>query len=113
MNKPVVTVIFPDSVSKPTGGLGVQFKNLYSRLKDKIDFQVVGHPDEPNEINKYKGVPHPVPAIQHGSLNTLIGHTEYLKEALKYPKPDIVHAYDWSTYYAGVCLAELYDVPLL
>jgi glycosyltransferase involved in cell wall biosynthesis len=113
MNKPIVTVIFPDSVSKPTGGLGVQFKNLYSRLKDKIDFQVVGHPDGPNNVDKYKGVPHPIPAIQHGSLNTLIGHTEYLKEALKYPKPDIVHAYDWSTYYAGVCLAELYNVPLL
>ena len=109
-----VTLIFPDSVTIPTGGLGVQFKNLYTRLKHKIDFQVVGQPDTPdNIVDKYKSAIHPVPSIKHGSINTLIGYTEYLKEAFKYPKPDIVHAHDWSTYYTGVCLAEVYNVPLL
>jgi len=108
-----VLVIFPDSITVPTGGLGVQFKNVHSRLKDKVDFYVVGYPDTPKDIDNYIGVTHPIPEIQHGSINTLLGHTVYLAEALKFPKPDIVHAYDWSTYFAGVYLAQHYNVPLL
>jgi hypothetical protein len=108
-----VLVIFPDSVSKPTGGLGVQFKNIHSRLQDRVDFYVVGYPDGPNEIKNYIGVSHPIPAIKHGSVNTLLGHTVYLAEALRFPKPDLIHAYDWSTYFAGVYLSQIYNVPLL
>lgn len=108
-----VLVIFPDSISVPTGGLGVQFKNVHSRLKQKVQFYVAGHPDTPNDIENYIGVSHPIPQIQHGSLNTLLGHTVYLAEALKFPKPDIIHAYDWSTYFAGVYLAQHHKVPLL
>jgi glycogen(starch) synthase len=108
-----VLVIFPDSITVPNGGLGVQFKNIHSILKDKIEFFVAGYPDKPNEIKNYRGVSHPIPIITHGSINTLLGHTVYLAEALKFPKPDIVHAYDWSTYFAGVYLAQHHNVPLL
>jgi glycosyltransferase involved in cell wall biosynthesis len=108
-----VLVIFPDSISTPTGGLGVQFKNIHSRLKNKIDFYVAGYPDGPNGVDNYVGVYHPIPSIKHGSVNTLLGHTIYLAEALKFPKPDVVHAYDWSTYFAGVYLAQIHNVPLL
>jgi glycogen(starch) synthase len=108
-----VLVIFPDSITIPNGGLGIQFKNIHSRLKDRVDFFVAGYPDGPNEIKNYRSVSHPVPAVKHGSINTLLGHTVYLAEALKFPKPDIVHAYDWSTYFAGVYLAQHHNVPLL
>lgn len=108
-----VVVIFPDSITIPNGGLGIQFKNIHSRLKDKVDFFVAGYPDGPNEITNYRSVSHPVPAVRHGSINTLLGHTVYLAEALKFPKPDLVHAYDWSTYFAGVYLAQHHKVPLL
>lgn len=108
-----VLVIFPDSITVPNGGLGIQFKNIHSRLKDKIEFFVAGYPDKPNEIKNYRGVSHPIPIITHGSINTLLGHTVYLAEALKFPKPDIIHAYDWSTYFAGVYLAQHHNVPLL
>jgi glycogen(starch) synthase len=108
-----VIAIFPDSVSVPNGGLGIQFKNVHQRLKDRVDFYVAGYPDGPNGIDNYIGVSHPIPSIQHGSLNTLLGHTVYLAEALKFPKPDFVHAYDWSTYFAGYYLAKHHNVPLL
>jgi len=108
-----VTVIFPDSISKPVGGLGVQFKNLYYRLKDKINYNIVDHPDEDNGIKEYISVSHPIPNITHGTINTLLSHTVYLAKALQLPKPDIIHAYDWSTYFAGTYLAEIYNVPLL
>ena len=32
----VVHVMFPDSIQKPSGGLGEQFGHLYSNLKDKL-----------------------------------------------------------------------------
>lgn len=108
-----VITIFPDSVSIPNGGLGVQFKNIHQRLKDRVEFYVAGYPDGPNGIDNYISVKHPIPSIQHGSINTLLGHTVYLAEALKFPKPDIVHAYDWSTYFAGYYLAQYHNVPLL
>jgi glycosyltransferase involved in cell wall biosynthesis len=108
-----VLVIFPDSMSKPTGGLGVQFKNLYERLNNKIDFYIAGYPDYNNGIKNYVHVGHPVPDIKHGTINTLLGHTVYLAESLKFPKPDLVHAYDWTTYFAGVYLAQIHKVPLL
>jgi len=107
-----VLVIFPDNISKPMGGLGVQFKNLYSRLNTKVDFYIVGGPEDGEVINNYLEVINPIPQIQ-GSPLTLVGHTIYLAEALKHPKPDIVHTYDWSTYLAGYYLAKHYNVPLL
>jgi glycosyltransferase involved in cell wall biosynthesis len=108
-----VLVIFPDSITIPNGGLGIQFKNIHQRLKDKVDFYVVGYPDENNEIKNYIGVTHPIPSIKHGALNTLLGHTVYLAKALEFPKPDFVHVYDWSTYFAGYYLAKHHKVPLL
>jgi len=108
-----VLCIFPDSISKPTGGLGVQFKNIYERLKDRVEFNIVGYPDTTIKDKNYIGVSHTIPQIQHGSINTLLGHTVYLAEALKFPKPDFVHSYDWSTYFAGVYLAKYHNVPLL
>lgn len=107
-----VLAIMPDSLTNPTGGLGVQFKELHSRLKDKIELYVVSQP-EPEVIDKHLGVLHPLPYISHGGISTLIGNTAYLAAALKFPKPDIVHATDWSVYLAGVYLAEHYGVPLV
>lgn len=107
-----VTVIIPDSMSTPTGGLGVQFNNLYSRLNNHIDFCIVGYPED-NPPPNYIPAETPLPELQHGSLNTLIGHTIYLAKALEFGKPDIVHAYDWSTYFAGYYVAKYFKVPLL
>jgi glycogen(starch) synthase len=36
-----------------------------------------------------------------------------LAGALTFPKPDIVHAMDWSVYLSGVYAASLYNVPLV
>jgi glycosyltransferase involved in cell wall biosynthesis len=107
-----VTVILPDSMSSPTGGLGVQFNHLYKELSEEIDFCIVGYPDD-NPVKNYVGAVNPIPQIQHGSLTTLMGQTIYLAEAIKFGKPDVVHAYDWSTYLAGYYLAKHFDVPLL
>ena len=107
-----VLVIAPDSMINPTGGLGIQFKEIYNRLSNKLEFFVASQP-EPIKIENHIGVIHPMPAIKHGAVNTLIGNTAYLAAAMKFPKPDLVHAMDWSVYLAGVYAAELFDVPLM
>jgi glycosyltransferase involved in cell wall biosynthesis len=110
--KPKVQVIFPDSMSDPVGGMGVQFKHLYEILKNDINFYLSGFPDSSSPKN-YVEVISPFPNIKHGSLNTLLGQSIYLYESLKHPKPDLIHAYDWTTYLAGVFLAKYHKVPLL
>ena len=107
-----VIVIFPDKLKRPVGGLGVQFKALYERLNKDVDFYIVGHPED-NDIPNYRGTPHPLPNINHGSINTIIGYAAYFAEAASFPKPDLVHAYDWTTYMAGVYLAKHFNVPLV
>lgn len=107
-----VIAIAPDSMTNPTGGLGVQWKEIYDRLKDKVDFYIASQP-ESIDIKNHIGVLHPMPAIKHGSVNTLIGNTAYLASVMRFPRPDIIHAMDWSVYLAGVYAAELFNVPLI
>lgn len=107
-----VLAIAPDSMNKPTGGLGVQFKEIYDRLKNKVEFFICSQP-EPEKIDNHIGVLHPMPMIKHGSVNTILGNAAYLAACMKFPRPDIVHAMDWSVYLAGVYAAEIFQVPLV
>lgn len=109
----VVHVIFPDSMNQPVGGLGEQFGHIYKRLKHKVNFQVMGYPEQ-NPSENYFGAINPLPALMHGSLATISGQISYFYASAKCPvKPDLIHAYDWSCYLAGVYAAMLYNVPLI
>lgn len=110
--KPKILSIIPDSINNPTGGLGVQFKNLYSILSKKFDFYISSFPDKPLLKNQIEIVS-PFSSIKHGTLQTLLGHSVYLYESLKHPKPDLVHSFDWTTYLSGVYLAKHHNVPLI
>lgn len=107
-----VLTLIPDSMTEPTGGLGVQWKELYHRLKDRVDFYISGYPEQ-TPINNYLGVLHPIPHIQHGSLNIVLGTSSYLAAAMTFPKPDIVHAMDWTVYLSGVYASIIHNVPLV
>ena len=107
-----VLTLIPDSMTEPTGGLGVQWKELYHRLKDRVDFYISGYPEREN-IKNYIGVVHPIPQIQHGSVNIILGTSSYLAGSLTFPKPDIVHAMDWTVYLSGVYAAAIHNVPLI
>lgn len=108
-----ITAIIPDSISTPVGGMGEQFKNTYKYLKEDVEINIVGYPDKDYKEPNYVGAKNPIPEASYGPLTALLGQVIYFKEALKFGKPDIVHAYDWTTYMAGYCLAKHFDVPLL
>jgi len=102
----------PDSISKPTGGLGVQLKHIIKH-SNGIDWDIVAQPDDNPNLENYKSVYNPLPNIQHASLITAICQIEYFAQAIKRPKPDLVHAYDWSTFFAGYYTAKYFNVPLV
>lgn len=109
----VVHVLFPDSIQQPVGGLGEQFGHIYRRLKDRIEFHVMGYP-EVNPTPNYYGVYNALPYLLHGSLATIANQITYFYASAKCPKkPDLIHAYDWSSYLSGVFASKLYNVPLL
>jgi glycogen(starch) synthase len=109
----VVHVLFPDSIQQPVGGLGEQFGHIYKRLNSQIDFQIMGYPED-NPKENYHGVYNSFPQMQHGSLSTIANQIAYFYASAKCKvKPDLIHAYDWSSYLAGVYASQLFQVPLL
>jgi glycosyltransferase involved in cell wall biosynthesis len=109
----VVHVLFPDSIQEPVGGLGEQFGHIYRRLNSKINFQVMGYPEKVEQPN-YCGVYNAFPQLQHGSLSTIANQIGYFYASANCKvKPDLIHAYDWSSYVAGVYASQLHQVPLL
>lgn len=107
-----IQIIVPDKIKNPVGGLGVQLKHMVENLEKDFDFDIIGQPEE-NGWPNYTSVYNPMPAIAHGSISTIAGQIAYFAAGVEKSKPDIVHAYDWSTYLAGVYIAEFFKVPLV
>lgn len=108
-----ILVLNPDRISNPTGGLGTSLREVYGRLKNEIEFYVVGFEDRACPIKNYRSVG-TLLNLPHGGVSGLLAHTFYIMEALKFGiKPDIIHAYDWTVYLAASELASYYKVPLI
>ncbi|HZS43112.1 MAG TPA: glycosyltransferase family 4 protein [Candidatus Paceibacterota bacterium] len=107
-----IQIIVPDKIKNPVGGLGVQLKHMMENLEKDFDFDIIGQPED-NGWPNYTSVYNPMPAIQHGSITTIAGQIAYFAAGIEKPKPDIVHAYDWSTYLAGAYTADFFKVPLV
>src|SRR5436309_1556781 len=107
-----ILVIMPDKLKQPVGGLGIQFQELSSRLAHRYEFDILAHPED-NGLSNYHGVFSELPGIGHHSLSTIAGQISYFYAATQVAKPDIVHGYDWSTYFAAVSAARYWKVPLV
>jgi glycogen(starch) synthase len=108
-----VLALVPDYVEKPSGGLGEQYRNIMQKLEGKVEYYTVGYPEE-NNIKNYKSAKAPLPTFKHIALTTIYGQSIYFLEALKYKEDfDIIHAFDWSTFYAGYLCKEYFKKPLV
>jgi glycosyltransferase involved in cell wall biosynthesis len=108
-----VLALIPDYLEKPSGGLGEQMQNIIRELKDKVDFYICGYPEK-NNIKNYRSVLAPIPNFGHVSLTTIYGQSMYFFEALEFKQDfDIIHACDWSTFYAGVLCSWHFKKPLV
>jgi glycosyltransferase involved in cell wall biosynthesis len=108
-----VLALIPDYLEKPSGGMGEQFKNLHSCLKNKVDYYICGYPEK-NNIKNYKSAIAPIPNFPHISLTTIYGQSIYFLEALEFKQNfDIIHAFDYSTFYAGILCSWYFKKPLI
>lgn len=107
-----VLALIPDFLEKPSGGLGEQMQNIIRELKGKVDYYICGYPEK-NNIDNYKSVIAPI-NFEHVSLTTIYGQSMYFWEALEFKQDfDIIHACDWSTFYAGVLASWHFKKPLI
>lgn len=108
-----VLALVPDYIEKPSGGVGEQFRCMSDHLKDRVDYYIVGYPEE-NKIKNYKEAFSPLPTFKHVSLTTIFGQSIYFLKALEFEEDfDIIHAFDWSTFYAGYLCKEHFKKPLI
>jgi len=112
MNRKRILIIMPDRLRQPTGGMGVGLAHTLPLLQDEFDVSVIGFPED-GAADFYKGVSNPIPSISHNPLVMLMGQIAYMTEALRGPRPDCVHAYDWSVYVAAYHVADYFKVPLV
>jgi glycosyltransferase involved in cell wall biosynthesis len=117
MIKKKVLVIIPDRFVKATGGMGTFSAFVFEKLSLKYDFYVVGFPLEdtavPSFITSYHEVFAPYSETKFGPLNALITQIRYFAEAITFPRPDLVYAYDWSIYQAATEVADFFKAPLV
>jgi glycogen(starch) synthase len=107
-----VLALIPDSLEKPSGGLGEQMQNIIRELKDRVEYYICGYPEK-NNIDNYKSVIAPL-NFEHIALTTIYGQSIYFLEALEFKQDfDIIHACDWSTFYAGVLASWHFKKPLV
>ena len=108
-----VLALVPDYVEKPSGGLGEQFRNVRETLQHKVNYYICGYPEKNNIVN-YKSVVNPFSDFKHAALSTIFGQSLYLQKALEYNVNfDVIHAFDWSTFVAGVLCSWHFKKPLV
>lgn len=108
-----VLALVPDYVEKPSGGLGEQYRHMMQKLDGKVQYYTVGYPEE-NSIPNYKSAANPIPIFNHASLVTIFGQSIYFLKALEFQEEfDVIHAFDWSTFYAGYLCKQHFKKPLI
>jgi len=108
-----VLALVPDYIEKPSGGLGEQFRNMMEQLQNRVNYFTVGFPEQ-NSIPNYKSAINPIPIFKHAALATIYGQSIYFLKALEYKqKFDLIHAFDWSTFYAGYLCKQHFNIPLV
>jgi len=107
-----VLALIPDYIERPSGGLGEQFRNMYKCLNSKVDYYITSYPEE-NSIKNFKSVVSPFP-FPHSALTTIFGQAVYFLKGLEFREDfDIIHTFDWSTFYAGYLAKLYYNKPLV
>ncbi|MEI7719656.1 MAG: glycosyltransferase family 4 protein [bacterium] len=119
MQKKKVLVIIPDRFQRASGGMGANAAPVFELLSSKYgyEFYVVGFPlggtAAPGFVVGYHEVFSPYTETKFGPLDTLLAQAHYFAEAISFPKPNLVYAYDWSVYQAASETADFFNVPLV
>lgn len=113
-----IIILIPDCLNNPMGGMGEQAKNMFPKIT-KYNFLVVGSTQQQEsiidniyylpvmEMYSYSGQPDPISSV-------FLNQSLYIEKVLSSGfVPDLIHAFDWSTFWAGRILAKHFNVPLV
>jgi len=108
-----ILALVPDYIENPSGGLGEQFRQIQKHLKGKVEYYICAYPEKENTEN-FRSVKAPIPNFPHQSLTTIYGQSMYFYESLQFGVEfDLIHACDWSSFYAGVLASWYFKKPLV
>lgn len=108
-----VLALVPDYIEKPSGGVGEQFRQVKKQLKNEVEYFICGFPEQNNDPN-FRPTSSPIPHFPHQALTTIFGQSEYFWQSLQFSETfDLIHAFDWSTFYAGVLASRHFKKPLI
>lgn len=116
-----VLMLIPDELKKPMGGMGEQLRNLAAHTPSDYHLTIIGSANS-KEYSEER-----FDYYAQDDLNTFYYNTNQVnvetvflsqslivRKALSLDiKPDIIHAFDWSTMWAGRILARHYKIPLV
>jgi len=112
-----ILLLIPDSLKKPMGGMGEQCRQFLNVFDNNFYFNIIGGGKEIDKGNNYSflfinsccksGIS--IDPLTRGILNQI----SFYKTGAEQEKPDIIHAFDWSTFLAGQQLAEHWNIPLV
>jgi glycosyltransferase involved in cell wall biosynthesis len=101
------------------GGMGEQLKNNLKYIDKKYHFDIIGC----DKYLEYKGDNFHFKAldgffsIYGGRIDPLfapfVNQNLFIEKSFEFPKPDIIHSFDWSTFMPAIFLAKYYKVPLI
>jgi glycogen(starch) synthase len=99
------------------GGMGEQCRQVMRALEDEdIYFDIIGSDEEdasngPNySFRPFKEIK-TASTVYHPLAKNFLSQLPIFAESVKSDKPDIVHAFDWSSFHAGLYVAKHWDVP--
>jgi glycosyltransferase involved in cell wall biosynthesis len=101
------------------GGMGEQLKNNLKHIGREYHFDIIGC----DNYQEYKGENYHFKSLNNffniygGRIDPLFGpfvnQNLFIEKSFGFPKPDIIHSFDWSTFMPAMFLAKHYQVPLI
>ena len=116
-----ILILIPDKLKKPMGGMGEQLRNLAAHTPSNYHLTIIGSANsEEYSEERFDYYAHHDLSTMWSKENHKMVDQVFLKQSLFVQralsldiKPDIVHAFDWSTMWAGRIIARHYGVPLI
>ena len=116
-----ILILIPDKLKKPMGGMGEQLRNLAAHTPSDYHLTIIGSANsEEYSEERFDYYAHHNLSTMWSKENYKMVDQVFLKQSLFVQralsldvKPDIVHAFDWSTMWAGRIIARHYKVPLV
>lgn len=109
----IVQILLPDRLNNPTGGMGEQMNNIISVSKnikwDIISCQSGLQKDNETLVQYFR----PPSVFIDSWTSIFMLQLPLFYTAIQHQKPDIIHAFDWSTFEAGIYISKYWKIPLV